>query len=164
MSVSHRRAQRLDLAQTVLSISIAVSSIAATFVDVATAITIIGALWAVIYSVGLGSWAGNELRRGAVLQEMLDVRLFGIPWNVILAGDQIGTEEINRLSKRYTGRRDMIEDYYEIPDLPAPYDVIASQQQNLGWGSRVRRRYAYVVLAGVIAWSLLGVVVGALAN
>jgi len=161
MSVSHKRAQRLDLAQTVLSIGIAASSLAATFIDVATAITVIGALWAVIYSVGLLSWADNELRRGAVLQEMLDVRLFGLPWNLIIAGEQIGTEEINRLSKRYGGRSDMIADYYEIPDLPAPYDVVACQQQNLGWGSRVRRRYAYLVLSGVFAWSVFGLAIGA---
>ncbi|MCP2323032.1 hypothetical protein HDA40_001539 [Hamadaea flava] len=161
MSVSHKRAQRLDLAQTVLSLGIAASSLAATFVDVATALTIIGALWAVIYSVGLVSWADNELRRAAVLQEMLDVRLFRLPWNPVIAGDQVGHEEINRLSTRYRGRQDMIEHYYEVPDLPAPYDVVACQQQNLGWGIRVRRRYAYVVLSGVVAWSVLGVVIGA---
>jgi hypothetical protein len=165
MSVSHARVRRLDSVSTSVSIVVALSGLVGTFVNAAaTPITIVGALWALIYSTGLGTWTGNELVRAATLQEMLDVRLFSLPWNTVLAADQVGAQEISRLSKRYEGRDDMIRDYYEIPDLPRPYDILACQQQNLGWGARVRRRYAYSILVLVWLWTCTGVAIGALAD
>lgn len=165
MSVAHARAQRIDGLRTGLSALVAASGLAAALLKVATPITAVGALWAVIYSVFLVTWADGELRRAAVLQEMFDTRLFGMAWNPVLAGDQVGAEEVNRLSKRYRGRADMIQDYYEIPpELAYPFDVIGCQQHGLGWGSRVRTRYAYTVLTVVVTWAAAGVLVGALAE
>lgn len=161
MLVLHRRAQRLDVVRTGLSLLIAALGLLAVFVDTATAITIAGALWAVIYSAGLARWTDGELRRAAVLQEMFDVRLFGLPWNPLVADEQISAAEINRLGKRYDGPPAMILDYYDIPDLPYPFDVLGCQQQNLGWGARIRQRYARTVLAAIVVWSAAGVAIGA---
>ena len=165
MSVSHRRAQRLDALSTTVSIAVAALGPVGAFVESAAgAIAVVGALWALVYSTGLATWTGRELERAAVLQEMFDARLFAIPWNHVLAEEPLAASEISRLSKRYNGRSDMITNYYEIPDLPRPFDIFACQQQNLGWGARVRRRYAYSVLTVVCGWCVLGVVIGGLAN
>jgi hypothetical protein len=34
---------------------------------------------------------------------------------------------------------------YEVTALPRPLDVLACQIQSLGWGARVRQRYAAVL-------------------
>ncbi|WP_328366912.1 S-4TM family putative pore-forming effector [Micromonospora zamorensis] len=159
MSVCHRRAQRLDNLRMVLSIAIGVVGAVVAFTGVsAIAVTAVGALWAVVNAIGLGSWSTGQLRRAATLQEMFDVRLFELPWNAVAAGEPLGAEEVSRLDRAYRGDEWYLRDYYEVPPLPRPYDVLACQQQNLGWGARVRRRYAYSVLGGVALWSTVGVV------
>lgn len=159
MSVCHRRAQRLDNLRMALSVAIGVAGAVVAFTGVsANAVTAVGALWAVVNAIGLGSWSTGQLRRAAVLQEMFDVRLFRLPWNAVAAGDLVGPPEVSRLDRAYRGDEQYLRDYYEVPDLPRPYDVLACQQQNLGWGARVRRRYAYTVLAGVALWATVGVV------
>ncbi len=165
MSVSHKHARHLDAVSTLVSVVVAGSGFVATLVPAAaTSITLVGALWALIYSAGLATWTGSELIRGATLQEMFDTQLFAIAWNHVIAPEPLGAHEISRLSKRYRGREDMVENYYEIPDLPRPFDVLACQLQNLGWGARVHLRYAYSVLALVWLWGIAGVAVGALAG
>src|SRR5262245_41321470 len=165
MSTCHARAQRIDTARTVVSMAVAASGLLAAFVSpTGTVVTVVGAIWALLYSTGLASLTGREMHRAATLQEMFDVRLFAIPWNAVVAGEQLSAAEVSYLSKRYRGRDDMVDDYYEIPDLPHPYDVVACQHQNLDWGARVRRRYALAAIATVALWSIAGLVVGAVAD
>lgn len=165
ISASHKRAQHLASGGTTVSIVVAATGFIGIFTKFGvTSVTIVGALWALLYSTGLTSWANKERERAAKLQEMFDVELFSLGWNPLLAGEQIGAHEVNRLSQQYRGRLDMVLDYYEIPDLPRPFDVLACQQQNLGWGARVHRRYAFTVLACVCAWSAAGLVLGSLAS
>jgi hypothetical protein len=135
----------------------------ATFVERLTVpVAVVGGLWAVGYSAGFASWTQSELGRAAVIQEMFDVRLFGLPWNAIAAGNPVGAQEVSWLASRYHGSESELHDYYEVPQLPHPYDVIACQLQNLAWGARVRRRYARVLLATIIVWLLAGFAVGAI--
>ncbi|MET8372560.1 S-4TM family putative pore-forming effector [Micromonospora profundi] len=165
MSVCHRRAQRLDNLRMALSIAIGVAGAAIALTRAsAIGVTAAGALWAVVNAIGLASWSAGHIRRAATLQEMFDVRLFGLPWNAVAAGEPLAPEEVSRLDRAYRGDERYLHDYYEVPPLPRPYDVLACQQQNLGWGARVRRRYAYTVLAGVALWAALGVVVAVTAD
>ncbi|MGN9808197.1 S-4TM family putative pore-forming effector [Micromonospora sp. BQ11] len=158
-SACHARAQRLDNLRMALSVALGVAGAVVAFTGVfSSAVTAIGALWAVAHAVGLGTWSRGQLGRAAVLQEMFDVRLFGLPWNTVAAGEEVGAAEVSRLHRAYRGDERYLVDYYEIPPLPAPYDVLGCQQQNLAWGARVRRRYAYTVLGGSAAWSVAGVV------
>jgi hypothetical protein len=165
MSVCHRRAQRMDNLRMALSVAIGAAGAVVAFTGLPPApLTAVGACWAVANAVGLGSWSRGQLRRAATLQEMFDVRLFGLPWNPVAAGQQVGADEVSRLDRRFRGGEQYLRDYYEIPPLPRPYDVLGCQQQNLGWGARLRRRYAYAVLGGLALWSVLGVVVGVTAG
>ncbi|QLQ39504.1 S-4TM family putative pore-forming effector [Micromonospora robiginosa] len=165
MSVCHTRAQRLDALRTTTSVTVAAAGAVVAFTGVsATAVTALGALWAVVNALGLATWSRGQLRRAATIQEMFDVDLFRLPWNEVAAGDRVTAPEISRLDRAYRGDERYLRDYYEIPDLPAPYDVLACQQQSLGWGARLRRRYAHTVLAAVATWAAVGVVYGVLAG
>lgn len=166
MSASHARARRLDSISTALSLAIAGAGIVGTFVmPIANAVTAVGGLWALAYAMGLSRFTDAELKRAATIQEMFDVQLYGLPWNSILAGDPLRASEISGLSARYRGRDDMIENYYEIADsLRPPFDVLACQMMNLGWGARVRRRFARLILVFVGGWTVAGVVIGAVAH
>jgi hypothetical protein len=118
----------------------------------------------VAHAAGISSWASRELQRGAKLQEMFDVQLYRIPWNPVAAGEELPAHEVSQLNRRYTGETKELRDYYEIPDLPHPFDILACQQQNLGWGARVRRRYANAILGGVIVWSMTGLLLSVFAG
>lgn len=160
-SVSHKRVRRLDGLRTALSVIVAGSALVATLVDTAVVpVAVVGALWGLAHSVGLASWTTNELRRTALIQETFDVELFGLPWNAVLAGDQLGPHDISRLAQRCTGDGASLRNYYTAPDLPRPYDVLAAQLQNLGWGARVRRRYAHAILVGAATWAGAGLIIG----
>ncbi|KXK59352.1 hypothetical protein AWW66_24730 [Micromonospora rosaria] len=165
MAICHSRAQRLDNLR--LSISVFVSlagAVVAVTGTSATVVTAVGATWAAANAVGLGTWSRGQVRRAAVLQEMFDVDLFGLPWNEVAAGERLGSHEVSRLDRAYRGSEKYLRDYYEVPPLPHPYDILACQQQNLGWGARVRRRYAHSVLAGVAVWMLAGATFGLVAG
>jgi SMODS-associating 4TM effector domain len=160
VSVAHARAQRLAVLQLGVSVAVAASGVVAAFASVtATPITILGGLWAIAYGAGLAAWGGNELRRAAVLQEMFDVELLELPWNPVAAGEPLGGQEVSRLSRQYRRPEALLLDYYIVPAVPRPYDVLSCQQQNLGWGARIRRRYSRALLTGVGAWSGLGLLV-----
>ncbi|WP_189335642.1 S-4TM family putative pore-forming effector [Actinoplanes ianthinogenes] len=165
-AVSHARVRRLHALRLVISAGLAAAGLFAVFLGAVTGnplsvtLSVIGVLWALAYSLGLASWADRELRRAALLQEAFEVRFFQLPWNCILAGDEIIPEDVRHLSSRYRG--DPPRDHYEMPNLPRPFDILARQQQNLSWGSRVRRRYAQVVMAAMAGWAALGLVTGML--
>ncbi|MEU6254464.1 S-4TM family putative pore-forming effector [Streptomyces sp. NPDC047043] len=161
MTVSHGRAQRLANARTGVSLLLAGAGLVTVFLPgISLCVTVLGGLWAVAYSVGLTSWESSEARRAALLQELFDVRLFRLEWNGVVAGPPPAPQQINSLSRRFTSDESELRDYYEIPELPRPYDVLACQQQNLGWGARVRRRYARTVLTAMVVWLGTGLVVG----
>jgi hypothetical protein len=121
---------------------------------------VLGGVWAVAHSLGLTAWESGKARRAALLQELFDVELFRLEWNTALVGDAPAAQEVSGLARRFRDREDELHDYYEIPELPAPYDVLACQQQNLGWGARVRRRYARTVLTALVVWLGAGLGVG----
>jgi SMODS-associating 4TM effector domain len=157
MTVSHSRVRFLASLRMLTSMTLAVAGLINVFTQaLGIGATVAGALWALTYSMGLASWADRELHRAAVLQEAFEVRRFALPWNHILAGEQIAPEDVRHLSGEYHGSPEDLRDYYDMPDLTYPFDVLARQQQNLGWGCRVRQRYANAVLLTMLAWGAAG--------
>ncbi|GAA4608807.1 hypothetical protein BJY16_007022 [Actinoplanes octamycinicus] len=167
-AVSHARVRRLAALRLAISAALAGAGLIAVFFGAVTGkpfsvtLSVIGVLWALAYSLGLASWSDRELHRAALLQESFEVRLFQLPWNCILCGDEISPEDVRHLSSRYRG--DPPRDHHEMPNLPRPFDVLARQQQNLSWGSRVRRRYAQVVMLAMTGWAMLGLITAMLRN
>jgi hypothetical protein len=166
MSVSHVRVRRLAALRIAISVALAGSGLVAVLAgsldatpftrSLSITVTVAGALWALVYSLGLASWAHRELSRAALLQETFEVRLFHLNWNHVLAGEEVPAEDVHKLSSRFRGSEDSLRMSYAMPNLPSPFDVLARQQQNLAWGGRVRRRYARAVLAALLAWAAFG--------
>lgn len=158
-SVSHRRAKRLASAHVSLSVLLAATGVAGVFAPaLKTPGTLLGLLWALAYAAGARLWGAREIRRAALFQEMFDVHLLGLPWNAILAGGSaLPAEEVGRVARRHTDPESRLHDYfYEATALSRPLDVLACQLQNLGWGARVRRRYATAVSWVLVLWSVVG--------
>jgi SMODS-associating 4TM effector domain len=168
-SASHVRGQRLEAVRVFVSLVLAVAGLLAAFNDAAAVpVSVAGAIWAIAYVTGFNPWAKNEARRGATVQEMLDVDLFDLNWNHTAAGQRLPPHEISQLVHKFTpgrGRVDRLRDWYvDTEGGPQPYDVLICQQQNLGWDARLRRRWARVLLGAVITWTLLGLLIGYLAE
>jgi hypothetical protein len=161
ITVAHRRAQRAQTSSLIVSGALAALSVLAAAVpSLATAIALLGAAWAVAYSVLVVPWSYRGLRQAATLQEMFDVDLFELPWNHVTAGPRLSAEKVSQLSRGFRGDESELRDYYLVPDLPYPKDMLFCLEQNLAWGPRVRQRYAYTMAYVVGAWCVAGVVVG----
>jgi len=162
---AHQQASRLSTLRFGVAVLIAIGGLVTTYQStIAPVVSVIGTIWAVLYVLGLSTWSSRELRRAAVLQEMFDTRLFAMRWNPVLAGSPLPMHEVNHLARRFRGPEAHIRDYYEVPDLPAPFDLLASLQQNLAWGSRVHRRYAHFSLGLALALAVVGPVLSLLSG
>ncbi|MDG4834230.1 S-4TM family putative pore-forming effector [Solwaraspora sp. WMMD1047] len=121
------------------------------------AVALGGAIWAGVYKGAMAPWSERHLRIAATLQEMFDADLLSLPWNRVAIGDRIGHDEVSRLSRRFRGDEDRLRGYYLVASAAAPYDVLFCLEQNLAWGSRVRLRFAQMMLGVLVLWSATGV-------
>jgi SMODS-associating 4TM effector domain len=129
------------------------------------ALSATGFFWFLISAFVLKRVAGTTARQGALLQEMFDITLFGLPWRSTAAGDPLAEPDVNRLArklKRGTAKdRRITEGWYDsTAGVHHPYDVLIAQEQNLSWDARLRRRYSYFVLTAANLWTAIGLVVG----
>ncbi|MFG1918310.1 S-4TM family putative pore-forming effector [Micromonospora sp. NPDC048898] len=164
IAVAHSYTQRAQTVSLLVSLVVASLGVMAKVAQPALqpAASIIGALWAGVYAVILAPQIGRHLHTSATLQEMLDTDLFGLPWNAVLVGERPSEDELSRLSRRFRGDDARLRDYYLVATVAAPYDVLFCLEQNLAWGSRVRRRFAAGLLGVVAVWCAVGVAVGLL--
>jgi hypothetical protein len=161
ISVAHRHAQRAHAAALLMSMVVAGFGVLARVApSTAATVSLVGAVWAAAYAVVVAPWAARYQHTSATLQEMLDTELFGLPWNRVTVGDKIADDHVSELKSRFRGDDRRLHDYYLIADVPAPYDVLFCLEQNLGWGSRVRQRYAQLLLTVAVLWCVAGVVIG----
>ncbi|MFE9107889.1 S-4TM family putative pore-forming effector [Actinomadura geliboluensis] len=121
-------------------------------------VILIGAVWAAVYKAVMAPWADGYLRIAATMQEMFDTELLELPWNRVAVGERIGDDEVSRLSRRFRGDEDRLRGYYLVANAAEPCDVLFCLEQNLAWGSRVRRRFAQMMLAILVLWSVAGIV------
>jgi hypothetical protein len=164
-SAANGRSRRLDGFTLAVSLVIAALGPVSGFSGVASeAVALLGATWAGVSATSFAAWGRRERRRAALAQEMFDVELFDLPWNYVAAGELLSRPEVNRLGRRSRKPDSALRDYYDVPALEKPYDVLSCQQQNLAWGSRVRRRYSTSLLILVVGWCLVGLLVGWLAH
>ena len=143
IAVAHRYTQRAQAVSLLMSLVVASLGVVAKVAlpPLQPAVSIIGALWAGVYAVVLAPLIGRHLYVSATLQEMLDTDLFDLPWNAVLVGERLSEDELSRLSRRFRGDETRLRDYYLVATVAAPYDVLFCLEQNLAWGSRVRRRF-----------------------
>jgi hypothetical protein len=163
-SATHLRVQRLEAVRVSASLAMAALGVVASFVSaVATPIAIAGAVWGVLLATGITPWARHHAKRAAVVQEMFDTSLYGLPWNIVAAGAPLPSYEVHSLARSFSlhRRQDRLRDWYaNTSGLPLPYEVFICQQQNLAWDTRLRRRWALLLIAALVTWLLLGIAVG----
>jgi hypothetical protein len=161
IAVAHRYSQRAQGGSLAVSVLVAALGLMTRPAPGTTStVVLVGTGWAVIYATLVVPWSARHMRTSAMLQEMLDVGLFNLPWNGVLVGDRVSEDDVSRLSRRFRGDLNRLRDYYLVANVPAPYDVLFCLKQNLAWGSRVRRRFANALVVVVVLWLATGFIVG----
>ena len=120
-----------------------------------------GLAWLLV-SAGLRLVSNHSAKTAALIQEQFDTTLFYLPWRDEVAGEQVPDHDIaqleNRVKRGGVADRRITAGWYDPTDgLHHPLDVLVSQEQNLAWDSRLRRRYARTVLGVAIVWTLIGI-------
>jgi hypothetical protein len=167
-AASHQRGQLIEAIRVAAAVMLAGAGIAVTLAGHGrSAVSIIGAIWFLVSAFFLRRAAGSATRQGALLQEQFDTELFCLPWRSTVAGDRVPEPDVAQLGRRLKrgGKKDqrIIDGWYDPTNgVHHPYDVLIAQEQNLGWDTRLRRRYATLVLAAALIWSGLGLIAGML--
>ena len=164
----HQRGQATEALRATAAILLATAGVAVTVAGAGQqAVAIAGFGWFLVSTFVLRRMANTIALRAALVQEMFDTSLFRLPWRSTVAGDPIPEAEVYRLSRKLppgsTKDTRITDGWYDPTDgVHHPYDVLISQEQNLAWDSRLRRRYATALLAAAGAWSALGALAGIL--
>ncbi|MFY1652152.1 S-4TM family putative pore-forming effector [Solwaraspora sp. WMMB762] len=158
VAVAHFYNQRAQALSFGVSITLAVAGLL-TGLDsrYSAAVALAGALWAAVYAGVVRPWAERHLRIAATIQEMFDTDLLSLPWNQVAVGNRISQEEVSRISRRFRGSEDRLRSYYLVARARAPYVVLFCLEQNLAWGSRIRLRFAQMMLSALALWSAAGI-------
>jgi SMODS-associating 4TM effector domain len=163
-STAHLRVQRFEAVRVSASLAMAALGMVACFVAAAaTPIVIAGAVWGVVVATGFSPWARHFAKHAAVVQEMFDTSLFGLPWNIAAAGMPVPSYEIRSLARSFAmhPRQGRLRDWYvDTSAVPQPYQVFLCQQQNLAWDVRLRRRWTLFLVVALVSWLLLGIAIG----
>ncbi len=160
VAVAHSYNQRVQALSFGISIALAVAGVlTGPGSGLGAAVALGGALWAAAYKVVVAPWGERCLGIAATLQEMFDADLLELPWNHVAVGDRIGEDEVSRLSRRFRGDEDRLRGYYLVASAADPYDLLFCLEQNLAWGSRIRLRFAQMMLGVLVLWSAAGVLV-----
>lgn len=170
-ATSHQRGQLVEALRVDAAVALAAAGVLITlFGHGRTVVSIVGFFWFVVSAFLLKGLTGNTARQGALLQEMFDTALFGLPWRATVAGDPILEPDVRRLARKLPrgGAKDkrITEGWYDpTHDVHHPYDVFIAQDQNLAWDARLRRRYGHLIATAAFVWTAIGLIIGlAVAN
>ncbi|WP_433550591.1 S-4TM family putative pore-forming effector [Micromonospora zamorensis] len=163
IAATHERSQRVYTGALVLSMAVAALGIVAKIAPMtASAVSLTGALWTGVYAIVLSPWAERYQHLSAVLQDMMDCRLFDLPANPVLVGPAVPEDQLSELKSRFQGEESWLRDYYVVAEVPGPYAALFCFEQNFAWGSKVRQRYAHLLAGLAVLWVLTGVIIGLL--
>jgi hypothetical protein len=119
----------------------------------------VGAVLAVVQWVA-SVFEKQRTKTAANVQEQFDTSVYPLDWNPIL-GPKADAEDVVAAASRFQGDRNMLADWYSIPDdAPRPLDVLLCQRSNLRWDAALRRAYANRVSLGLVALFLVIVAAG----
>lgn len=115
----------------------------------------LGSILILLIEVGIISRMQRENSKcGAKVQEQFDTEVLGLDWNRLVAGARVDLEDIRAITSRPlpdTEKKRLL-DWYEpsISTLPLPVGRLICQRTNLTYDSRVRARYANMLLGFAI--------------
>lgn len=124
-----------------------------------------GFLWFLFSALVLGHFAQKFTEQAARFQETFDCRIFYLPWNETLAPSScVAHAQVIELAKKVEVGSDadkrITDGWYDPTDrLHYPYDVLITQEQNLAWDLRLRKRFRYILASIAIFWTTIGFIV-----
>lgn len=122
----------------------------------------IAAAWLVLGRATLRWCEQRSYHQAALVQEYYDTDLFGLPWNMALAGAPPLVGDVAADARKITKakRLDKLRNWYDVDltGLDWPADVMTCQLQSSVWSRRDHR--AYGVFLGLLAgiWFAAGVI------
>lgn len=111
-----------------------------------------------LLSVLGGDLEKRKRQRAAAIQELFDVEIFQLQWNEVEVKRPSPTE-VTAAAARYDGGRDA-DWYAPTGNTHRPFDVLICQSNNLGWGARTHRAWAWT-LTGMLLAAAAGLIAGA---
>lgn len=161
--VLHNRTQLVAGGQEVGAVLLAAAGMASAILDVGQSqVAIAGFIWFITSSFVLGHVAKGFTEGAALIQEAFDRRLFTLDWNETLhSSDPVNQPRVLNLAGKLrpdsSAEREIQAGWYDPTDgLEYPYDVLVSQEQNLCWDVRLRRRFKLTLGVLGSVWTLLG--------
>lgn len=155
----YSRAKNIIGFQMILSVPIAICAAIATIVkpELNGHIAIWGVLVVLFDLFVFTPWVKRLQDSAARVQELFDVKVFGLDWNGISIGKKPDSELIHEEAnkhgleeKRITGLRKWYPT--NIDRIPEIFGIIISQRSNVWWDARMRRKYTLsvrIVLVGI---------------
>ncbi|GAA4402344.1 hypothetical protein GCM10023153_31390 [Ornithinibacter aureus] len=170
-AVVHRRTQWFATAQETGAVVLAIVGMVSAYTGKWQGpVTLSGFAWFLVSAFVLGALAKASTEEAATIQEVFDCRLFALPWNETLGSSQrVTPDRMLQLAgslKPTSGAEQRIQEgWYDNTDrVHYPLDVFISQEQNLNWDVRLRRRFRRFLILTGLCWVSLGVLVAVLAD
>lgn len=114
--------------------------------------------WLLFSRTVISGAESRERRRAVTAQELFDTRLFGLPWNLSLAGRPPAEEDIHSAAAKYD-RPGGQNWYADTEDVPWPLDVVLCQRSSAVWGRRTHQMYAIAIGGFGAALFIAGIVI-----
>ena len=135
-------------------------------------LVIIGVAWTVISMFALDQTIQARTKGAASVQELLDTKLFQLPWKSDLVGDKPEPELIANAARKYRfDPEHPLNNWYAAWSNADPATdsehwqmVLSCQRENLTWDWRLRREFARVVLGTLVAGLIVELGDGCLRN
>jgi hypothetical protein len=156
-------AKAIFIAQIVLSGPVAVVSafIARAIPSTEASIALWGFIVLLCDVFWLAPWLDRRRTEAAQVQEAFDCDVLGLHWNEIKVGKRPDPEVVKEQADRYARwamQMPPLENWYSptADSVPLHIGRVACQRSNCSWDSRLRRRYASLVVVGCV---ILGVTI-----
>lgn len=161
----YSRAKNIIGLQMVLSIPVAICAVVTTIMrpELKGYIAIWGILVLVFDLFVFTPWVKKLRDNAARIQELFDIKVFGMDWNQISVGKKPEPELIHEEAQKHGLEEEKVaclRKWYPvvIDTVPEIFGVIICQRSNVWWDSRMRRKYALFirVILVCIALGLIG--------
>ncbi len=155
----YSRAKNIIGFQMILSVPIAICAVIITIVkpELKGYIAIWGILVVLFDLFVFTPWVKKLQDNAARIQELFDVKVFGLSWNEISVGKRPDPELVHEEAKKHGVEEEQIiglKEWYpvSIDRTPEIFGIIISQRSNVWWDARMRRKYTLsirIVLVGI---------------
>jgi len=135
-------AKQLDLSRFLLAVVIV--PLLAVFAPKSSLTGIASTLVVIINSAILAPILSSTRKKAALVQNLFDHVVLGIPWNSVKLGSKPGEELITKHSKRYKKKDPdfaSLRDWYHVDQPEDTLTILACQKINVWWDSYLRKRY-----------------------